>query len=60
MGLIHIGPYKSTKINQAKFKIGKLREEWMSNKKAIVLLNSKAKFFLTYALSIPKYDRIKE
>jgi len=58
--IIEIGPYKPTKRNQAGVEIDKPKEEWTSNEKARVLLNSRAKFFLSCASSKPEYDRIGE
>ena len=42
----------------ASVEIDKPNKEWTPDEKAKVLLNSRAKFFLTCALSIFKYDKI--
>ena len=57
--IIQIGPYKPKKINQVGVEIDKPKEEWIYDEKARVLLNSKAKFFLTCTLSKLEYDRIE-
>ena len=48
------------KRNQIGVETDKPNEEQTSDEKKKVILNYKAKFFLTYALSKPEYDKIEE
>lgn len=55
---IEIGPYKPMEKTQAWVEIEKPKEEWTSEDKARVLLNSRTRFILTCALSISKYEKV--
>ena len=57
---IQINLYKPIKRNQIGVETDKPNEEQTSDEKKKVILNYKAKFFLTYALSKPEYDKIEE
>ena len=56
MDIIQIGPFIPKKKNQTRVEINKSKEEWTLDEKAMIILNSKAKFFLTCALSISEYE----